>query len=263
MEIQRVKLKQIIFPALLTWLVFHYPILLGSELIIPVAHIPPTMITNQKEVSGINIDILKEIANRLGLQLKFKKCAFKRCLRMMQDGTADIQAGVLKRPEREEYMLYVDPPYKKKSTKAFYVKRGKKVFIKKYEDLYDIRVGVMGGSKYFPRFDSDPRIEKYELPNTIQQLQLLERGRVSAIIGTEQSIDYMIIIEGFEATIQKTSFKYDREVLAYFALSKKSPYAKELHKFNKVMQQLVTEGMIDKITHNFYKKLKNRYAFSF
>mgnify|MGYP000131902915 CR=1 FL=1 len=255
MNIKKVKLRYFIGLLLLIGMIFKNSPLLGKELIIPVAHIPPTMITNKKEPSGIHVDVLKEIAHRLNLQVKFRKCSFKRCLRMMKDGTADIQAGLLRRPEREVYMHYINPPYKKTSTKAFYVKNGKKNLIKTYEDLYGLKIGVMAGSQYFPRFDNDTKIVKHELTNTIQQLLLLERDRVDTIIGTEQSIDYMIIVEGFKGAIQKSTYKYDQDNLAYFAISKKSPYAKELSKFKKVMKDLITEGMIDKITNNYYKNL--------
>ncbi len=77
---------------------------------------------------------------------------------MMKDGTIDPMAGLLKRPEREEYIRFVQPPCKERSDTIFFVPKGKPSLIQTYEDLYALKIGTTLGSKYFHQFDEDKKL---------------------------------------------------------------------------------------------------------
>jgi polar amino acid transport system substrate-binding protein len=228
----------------------------GEEIIAAVEHYPPWIIIEPTSISGINIEILNEVAKRLNLQLTLKECPWKRCLHMMEYGEADIMSSLLKRAERKVYMVYIEPPYKTRSTKAFYLPKGKGHLIQKYEDLYHLKVGVTRGVKYFPPFDNDPKINKIEAVADINLLRMLAANRLSAIVSTESQADYLILYEGFQGKFEKAPFKYDKSVPVHLAISKKSRYVKQLPNFNKIMKQMVSEGKIDMTIKNFYDKLK-------
>ena len=225
----------------------------AEDLVVPAFHFPPWFIVQNNDVRGINARILDELSDRLHLNIRYLECPFKRCLIHMKKGEADLMASLLKREEREVYMLYLAPPYKKTSTKAFYLKKGAGVSIKKYEDLFPLTIGVERGSQYFPRFDNDSRIKKHDVTNGADQLpRLLMLGRIDAFIETESSMDFQLkITPGLREAIQKAPFKYDREIPVYMAISKKSRFSGQLERFNRVMQEMVDQGKIDEIIRDF------------
>ncbi len=237
-------------------LTFQHALSISNELIVPVEHFPPWIIVEQEEVTGINIELIKEVARRAGLTLTFKICPWKRCLKMMETGEGDLMTSLLKRPEREAYMYYVEPPYKTKSTKTFYVKKGNGETIRSYEDLYALQIGVVRGTKYFEPFDSDPKLNKDGVASDVQNLRKLENGRLDGLIGTESNIDYLIFKQGLQGKFDKTTFRWDRKLDVYMAISKKSPYARQLQAFNDIVSDLVAEGYVNQIIESFYKPAK-------
>lgn len=114
---------------------------------------------NGAKFHGIDIEILNKMSERLGLTLKFIKCPFARCLEHMKEGKADLMSSLLKRSDREAYIRYLEPHYYN-DRKVFYVLKGKSHILRRYEDLYNIKVGVKRKVKYFPRFDEDMKINK-------------------------------------------------------------------------------------------------------
>ncbi len=229
----------------------------GRNLVFASEHWPPWVIIDQKDesvvVGGIDVEILKEIAKRLNLNLKLYTCPWKRCLSWLEYGKIDVLTSVARTPAREGYMQYIDPPYLNKSIKVFYLKQGKGHLIKKYEDLHGISIGVTKGYKYFPRFNNDKRINKHSVVEIEQLLAMLEVGRFQAFIGNEIVVDYLIRENGYSGLFEKSVYKFDAPYEVYMAISKKSVYAKEIADFNKVMKDMVESGKIEQIIKKFLK----------
>ncbi|MCP3922875.1 MAG: amino acid ABC transporter substrate-binding protein [Desulfobacterales bacterium] len=227
----------------------------GKELVVAFDHWPPRRIVTKTSFSGIDAEIIQNIAAHLKLEVRFVECPWARCLYMLELGQVDIISGLLKSPEREKYIHYINPPYLKKSTKVFYLPKGKGHLIKKYEDLYKLSdIGVAISTKYFPRFDADSRISKYKVANEVHLLRMLSLKRLPAIIGTERIMDYMIHTEGFSNRFQKAPFRYDKENLVYFGISKKSFFSKQLLTFEKLIQEMIENKEIDKIVKKYTQK---------
>lgn len=143
------------------------PSLSAKELHFVNEHWPPYIIMDgANKARGIDVEIITEIANRLGASLEITNCDWLYCLRMIKNGRADIISSALKNPEREQYMYYIEPPYIVKSTKLFYLRKGQAHKIQKYEDLYQLNIGVLKGSLYFSPFDNDSNIQKVEVLKT-------------------------------------------------------------------------------------------------
>lgn len=62
--------------------------------------------------NGPDAQILKAVAKELNLDIVFSPAPFKRRLLMMKNGELDMICGLLKRPEREAYIHFVNPPIK-------------------------------------------------------------------------------------------------------------------------------------------------------
>jgi len=218
-------------------------------------HWPPYIIFDGSDnVSGIDVDIVKEIAERLGVSLNMMKCDWFYCLKMIKLGRADIISAALKRPEREKYMHYIEPPYILKSTKLFYLPKGKRQLIKKYEDLYNLTIGTLKGSSYFSRFDNDSKIRKIEVLKTEQLLLMLNDGRIDAFIGTELVVDYLIRSKSHINFFDKSIYHYELESPFYFAISRQSPFSDRIIEINKIMDSLLKNGRIQIILNKYIKQ---------
>ena len=179
------------------------------------------------------------------------QCDWYYCLKMMENGRADIISAALKKPEREKYMVFVEPPYLTKSTKLFYLPKGKGRQIKRYEDIYKYTIGVLRGSAYFDRFDNDVKIQKVEVMKTQQLLLMLKNGRIDAFAGTERVTDYLINSLSYEGLFEKSEYRYESEMPYYFAISKKSPFIKKISQFKHILEAMLQEGRVQTIIDKY------------
>ena len=189
------------------------------------------------------------------IQANFRGYPWKRCLDMMEKGDADLISGVLKSPEREAYMIFLAPPYKTKSAKVFYVRKGAAQDIQHYEDLYKLKIGVQAGVRYFEPFDNDPKIHKEEAGDDLSNLRKLQYGRIDAVISTETQADYLIATQGLKGTFEKAHYSYNYDLPVYFALSRQSSYAKYHKQFSKVIADLAEKGVFEAIITDYFDEL--------
>ncbi len=200
---------------------------------------------------GIDIEILTEVAKRLDLELIIDITPWRRSLEMMKEGKRDILASLNKTPEREKFMQYIEPAYTQVATQAFYVSKGNRNLIKRYEDLHHLDIGVVGGSKHFQRFDDDINITKQIAINESQLLRMLNKKRFDAFIGNEIVMDYLLKKSPFKHDIEKAIYKYDTPQNIYIALSKKSKLIGDIDDFNKVINDMINNGDIQAIVNKY------------
>jgi polar amino acid transport system substrate-binding protein len=234
-----------------------------NTLRVQVHHFGPwKVIQDNQKISGIDLEFLQLIAKEMQLKIKFITAPFKRGLVMMEQGNIDVMTGLLKRPDREAYINYIDPPYKTASNKTFYVLKGQGSSIQTYEDLYKLnRIGVGDGGKYFKRFDADDKLNKKILvgnPSTFLEkiVDLLLIKRIDAFCQTESVMDYYLINNKLQDRIEKTAFVYSKPIKVYMGISKKSPFMDRKEEFQGHLERLLKEGWMDKIKSDFFNKLE-------
>ncbi len=227
----------------------------GEEIVLAWPHFPPRYIFQANGTyEGIDVEIVQELARRLNLTLITKEYPWLRCHDMMKHGEIDLMTYLIKKPEREKYMLYLESPYITKSDKCFYVKKGKSHIIQKYEDLHKFSIGVIKGNAYFERFDQDMKIDKQAVVSEKHLIRMLDEGRFDTFLGTCVDYDFNILEMGYQHLYEKAQYRYSKKVLAYITISKKSPYTKHIQKFNRAMKEMVKEKVVEKITNSFIKK---------
>jgi len=237
----------------------------AEKIIVPMDPYPPWKFVDtrtwQVDIDGIDIRLVEALlaayneTYEANLQAEYIGCPWKRCLEMMRTGEADLISGVFKRPEREGYMRFIEPPYKTKSAKVFYIKNGEDASIQNYEDLYQLKVGTQAGVKYFERFDTDPKIQKEAVTEDLSNFMKLAYGRIDAVISTETQADYVLAINGLQEKFSKAEFRYDADLPVYFAISKKSAYAGESAQFSALVTQLTKQGIFQAAIDNYFSEL--------
>lgn len=224
----------------------------AEDIIIPVNHFPPWKITEgQDKITGINIELTEILLREIGLTPTFVVRPWKRCQLMMKKGEADLMNGLLKRTEREEYMIFLDPPYKTKSTKAFYVRKGEASLINKYDDLSGLTIGTTLGSKYFQKFDSDRFLHKETVDHDLTNLKKLIARRIDTFIATTTVADYFIAQNDMENLIEKSNYVYSAPIPVYFAISKKSPLARRIPELSTALKKIVESGQVEDVISSF------------
>lgn len=237
----------------------------AERLVVPMDPYPPWKFvdTQRWEVDPTGIDnrlieaLLSTYNETFGAELEaeYRGYPWKRCLDMMNSGQADLISGILRRPEREEYLIFIEPPYKTRSAKVFYVRKGDGERIRRYEDLHGPRIGLQAGVSYFEPFDSDARIRKEEAGDDLSNLRKLIHGRIDAVISTETQADYLIAVEGLGDRIEKAPYRYDYELPVYFALSRQSSHADKAAQFSEIVTRLVEEDVFETLIEDYFRTL--------
>ncbi len=210
-------------------------------------------VTGSAEEEGPNSDILHAIADRLNVRLVLIQAPFKRRLIMMEDGEIDFMVGLLKSPEREAYIHFVEPAYKNRSDAVFFVPKNRSDRITRYKDLYDLTIGTTIGARYFPRFDADEKIRKDPVPRGELSLNKLLLGRIDAVIlpeGAGIDLGYKI---GISDRIEIAGFRFSRRKDIHIGISKNSTILKEIPHFESLVRQMITSGEIRQIYGAYYR----------
>ncbi len=81
---------------------------------------------------------------------------------------------------------------------------------------------------------------------------MLKLDRIDTFIGTENQIDYLILTNpDFQGIFKKASYHHDEENLVYFAISRKSKYAKQLGEFNEILKDMLKKGIIQEYINKY------------
>ncbi len=204
---------------------------------------------------GIDVALLRAWLEPHGIEIVFTQAPFNRLLKLMEDGKLDLLSSVLRRPEREEYMAYLEPPYQRKSTKAFYLRADEAKELTRYEDLSDLRIGVLRGASYFARFDNDRKLQKFESADDPLLFQQLLAKRIDALVITENSGDYHVLTEYLGEKVAKAPYRYDKPLEVYFTLSRKSSWREERQELESSLKALIDEGEHKRMIQEYFEEL--------
>ncbi len=192
------------------------------------------------QVSGFKYALMGELASRLGWQHKHQKCPFQRCLFSMAKGSLDVMIFVTATAERSDYIDYIQVwPSSRKI--PFYVRAGEKDRLTRYQDLSRLRIGVVNGYAYFPRFDKDQSLQKITVTTELQLVHMLQAKRID----TYMAFDAMHLDENYrQQLIVKAPFGNTVESSALIAISKKSPLQQELPIIEREVIAMINDGRL-------------------
>lgn len=104
-----------------------------------------TMANGKDEIVGFDIDIAKEVAKDLGVELEVKDMDFDGLLVALQAGKVDmVFAGMTPTDERKENADFSDIYYT--ATHRFILRSGEEGSVKSFDDLKGKKIGVQKGS---------------------------------------------------------------------------------------------------------------------
>jgi polar amino acid transport system substrate-binding protein len=172
----------------------------------------------------------------------------------MKDGTIDLISGLLKRPEREEYIHFVHPPYLERSDTVFFVQKGKSSLIETYADLYPLKIGTILGSQYFQQFDQDTRLHKEPVSGMLINFKKLLLGRLDTIVLPEGAGIDQIHKMGITDKIAMARYRFSKRKEVYIGISKKSRLMDNINEIETIIGSMIENKEIKKIIIEYYTR---------
>jgi len=204
---------------------------------------PFRMLNEQGELVGLDIDLLAQLSQRTGLQFEVRRAPWARGLAALQQGRADLMAGLAKTPEREQYIEYLPRPYHVCSPR-FYAAPVQARYLRDYAQLEPLQLGYVLESAYFEPFDSDQQLRKVAVSSEEQLLEMLVRGRLQAIIGTDCQVDYALRDPRWQGQIAKAAYAPAAHTDLYIGFSRQRLRTDDYQLLSQALDELVREGWV-------------------
>lgn len=218
-------------------------------------HYPPFSVydTPAGPPRGSVVDVVRLVTSELGYELTFTpNTPFRRCLRMLADGQADIMGGLLYKKERAEFMHLFQ--YLNYSTKSFYALKESPLMINEFEDLNGLTIGTTLGHQYWPAFDQAQTVfNRSSAAHVNDNFRRLLAKRIDLVIATERQALFLFATHPeYHGKFRKMPFSYTGENPVFIGLSKKSVAAKRSEAFHQIAERLRKDHTFEQVSQAFY-----------
>ncbi|MGA4322456.1 substrate-binding periplasmic protein [Ectopseudomonas hydrolytica] len=192
-------------------------------------------------LQGLDIDLLDELSRRTGLRFEVERAPWARGLAALEQGKADLMTGLARTAERERYIQYLNAPYYACSPR-FYASPTLATRLDDYEKLRGLRIGHVLESVYFQPFDGDQKLNKVGVSNESQLLEMLARGRIDVLVGTDCQVDYALLAPELAGRIVKAAYRPEARTELYIGFSRQR--LQRLPQLSAALEALLREGWI-------------------
>jgi polar amino acid transport system substrate-binding protein len=228
------------------------------------AYPPQSSRTPDGEFEGFDIDVTGEIAERLGVDVKYVTPSFDAITAGGWSGRWDISVGSITiTPERKQVLLFTPPYYYTPASAAVHQENtdiqdmstdldGKKIGVCRacsYESFLKKDLSIPG--EQFDYVIDDPQIETYNTDSTaIQDLALGDGTRLDAVISALPTLE--------SAVEDDTPIKVVGDPLYYeplgVAVDKESPEDPQafFEEVSKIIEEMHADGTLSQLSEKWY-----------
>lgn len=205
-----------------------------------------------KEVHGFDIDILKAIAAKAGLELQFINTPWEGLFTQLASGDRDILISAITINDTRKGQMDFSEPYFE-AAQLIAVPANSKV--QKLDDLKSLKIGVQTGttgddivSKLVGKTNAN--VKRFE--GTPLALQELQSGGVDAVVADNGVINnFLANNNGNFKVISDTSFPKE-----FYGIAVKKGNKELLDKINKGLAEIKNDGTYDRIYQSYFKEKK-------
>ncbi len=186
------------------------------------------------EQKGFIIDIVKSVADSMGLKVAFKQYSWSRCLQMVKQGRADAMMNLFKTKERMEFMSFSENILSYEVNRFFKMKKAPFKFTGNMEELFPLRVGAIRNYSYGEKFDgmNFPRLFRLETEKAL--VKNLINDRCDIIVGNEIVIQLLSNRMGLRRDIEILPTVISNDPL-YLGFAKAKGHGKLSEKFSQAL----------------------------
>ena len=209
---------------------------------------PPFFMEQDDVLTGIAVDVSREVFARLGLDMETRLYPLKRGLSHLEHGDYDGVAVLIKTDERSRYLVYSRPVLIVRGLIWSSAARGRPVNFDRLRDLADYTVGVTRGYSYGQEFDDLLETMDVDAANSdyLNYVKLMD-GRIDIFPGNE------IVARGLFRKHPELRGKFvhsERSFIEWplcMALSKESEFVGLLPEINRILTEMEASGFIDAV----------------
>jgi polar amino acid transport system substrate-binding protein len=221
-----------------------------------VDNFPPFSFQEKGALTGVAIDVVNEMAKRLGISVEIKAYPWSRVLKSIEEGVVDGGFSVFEKEERKAFCLYTGIIQYEEY--HLFVKKGKEFPFSGIKDLYGKTIGIDRGvfvSKEFEKAVTELKIFVEEV-NDMQMLNVkkVSQGRVDALIGDMEVIPYYAQVSGLAGQIVSLGSVHEKQA-SYLVLSKNSALpnkAEWQQKITTALKNIWEDGTYQQIVKRFH-----------
>jgi len=228
----------------------------AQELVLAAADSAPTAFMKNGKPAGLLVDVVTEAFRRTGYPVVIKLMPWARCLAEAREGTVDGIFSSFKLPEREAFLSFTEVPVIVQ-TESFFVRSESGItFNGDLKDLKDVKIGVILDTSYGSKVDAmikDGIWRDVAKANNVDSLvAMLVAGRFDLVPSYRHVVLSAAKKAGVLDKIRELSPSVEA-VPSYLAFSKKHDYAGVIVAFNKAMNDMKREKVIDSIEDRYLK----------
>ena len=215
----------------------------------------PPYIVDKGAEKGAATALVTEILKRAGYKTETTIETWPRTLEGTSAGIYDVIISAWKTKEREAHFQYTDPYFV--NTIQFVKRKDAPIKFRGYPDLKGLVIGVVNGYAYGDEFDKAQGIIKVPANHLIQNLLMLQRGRIDLTLGDKWVVRNELT-EYFPTAIKEFEFlgKPVATRPLHAAVSRAHPdHDKIVKDFNKALKSMKADGSYEKILDVYRNRL--------
>jgi polar amino acid transport system substrate-binding protein len=200
--------------------------------------------------TGIAVELFEELGERLDIDFQLKLLPWKRCLFWAETGDYDGIMLLTRNEERATYLTFTDSVHEDKNLVWHRADRKFDHNFGSFADFVGVRIGITAGFNYGEAFNNavtELGLMVEEAPNILSNLRRLDLGRIDVFLVNKPAAEFSMA--NFPDLRERLTYADGPfEALPfYIGLSKASPAALELERFNQAITQMRDAGTLEKI----------------
>lgn len=212
----------------------------------------PFIIDEGDELTGLDVDIIKEIYKRNNINVEIKKASFETSLNMIKNKVFDAVPTLSYTEERTKYMDFSDN-YRDYSKLLFIKNKNDSSIIRNSNDIAKYKIGIIKGYNYNSKFINDSNISKEYCDSTRGAVQKLLKNQVDFVLMNAYQGGYYIKqnhLQDFVSTIQ-FEFEDKDSNDTRIGFKKDNGMEKYIQMFDDGFKQIQKDGTLSEIEHKY------------
>lgn len=215
----------------------------------------PYQFFENKEMKGIDVQIMQTAASKVGCQLSFVEKPWAELLDMVESGKIDVIAGATQTAERAEYSNFSEP-YRKESFSLFVSNESgfNASKLQKFVSLGN-RIGISSGYFYGEEVDALMKHPQYKslfrsAKKSEQNFYNVQYGQIDGVLADPVEGNYILKRRGLSNLIKESSINIPADSVS-FMFSKKSKKADKLDEIARVVADMVKNKETEKVIASY------------
>ena len=205
--------------------------------------------------TGIDVDIIERLSQRLGVPIEIRLLPWKRVLLYTRNGSVDAGFPGFHVKEREQFAIYAQTPLHVSLYKVF-VKKGRGFRFDSVDDLTGKMVGKNLGFRISDAFDAaaEQRLFQVMENDMATNLKLVAQGRLDAVVGNYAEVQLALRQQGLLDQVEALEKPIREPRAAYLLISKKASLnnlPRWVERIDQALLEMKRTGEIDQIYRKY------------